>query len=335
MILRVFRIFIIAIIFLTLPSCIHSQSSRNLSVALLLPHQIHLKSTSLTSNSALAYKFYFTTNHVPFFMINAFKSQNDTKAAFDFTVAILGLVEYNDTIGIKDSKSLYSFIGKDQLWSNIKKTEETNGLKGIETTLIAHDLPGSIDVFNATISAYATGNTTTINKNGITLKPSQIKYSFEFNNFPYIYQNSKISIIKMIFSESVFTYNNSTAYASDYGKFEWDPTILADSKKVDIQLDQKIIFQKNHTFENITADNSSSVQAYSTLKEIAFKVQAIQPKNVLWDPQFDINDPNDNSVNKGNTNDASRLIGLFGVDYVIRKVGLVLTIIVTSGFLFI
>ncbi|CAG8590955.1 3076_t:CDS:2, partial [Cetraspora pellucida] len=164
------------------------------------------------------------------------------------------------------------------------------GLKGIETTLIAHYPPGSNNVFNATISAYATGNTTTINKNGITLKPSQIKYSFEFNNFPYIYQNSKISIIKMIFSESAFTYNNSTAYTFDYGKFEWNPTILADSKKV----------------------------------------QVIQPKNVLWDPQFNISDPNDNSVNKSNKNDGSRLIGLFGVDYVIRKVGLVLTIIVTS-----
>ncbi|CAG8819571.1 28057_t:CDS:1, partial [Racocetra persica] len=47
------------------------------------------------------------------------------------------------------------FIGKDLLWSNIKKTEETNGLRGIETTLIARDLSGS-NVFNATISAYAT-----------------------------------------------------------------------------------------------------------------------------------------------------------------------------------
>ncbi|CAG8523085.1 17023_t:CDS:2, partial [Dentiscutata heterogama] len=297
--------------------------------AQLLPHQLLLRSTSLTSTSALAYKFYFTTNHVPYFMINAFKSQDETKDALDFVVAILGLVEYNDTIGIKDSKSLYSFVGKDTLWSNIRKTaDEANGLKGIETTLIAHDQPESN--LNVTISAYATGNTTTINKNGITLKPSQIKYSLEFNNFPYIYQNSKISIIKMILSKSLFTYNNSTAFTSDSGKFEWNSTILADSNKVDVQVDQKIIFQANHTFENVNVDNTTA-QAEVTLKLLAFNVQALQPKNVLWDPTFDVNDSSDNSTNTSKSS-GNRL---FGDAYFIGKVGWILTIILTSGFLFI
>ncbi|CAG8848169.1 44811_t:CDS:1, partial [Gigaspora margarita] len=66
----------------------------------LLPHQIILTSNSLTSTTALSYKFIFTTNYVPTFMINAFKSQNDLKTALHFVVAILGLVEYNDTVTV-------------------------------------------------------------------------------------------------------------------------------------------------------------------------------------------------------------------------------------------
>ncbi|CAG8530403.1 10266_t:CDS:2 [Dentiscutata erythropus] len=327
--MAIYRIFILTILLFIFPSCIYSQSSRNLTLAQFFPHQILLRSTSLTSTSALAYEFYFTTNHAPLFMIDAFKSQDQAKDALHFVVAILGLVEYNDTIAIKDSKSIYSFVDKDPLWSNIRKTvDETNGLKGIETTLIARDQPGNN--LNVTISAYATGNTTTIDKHGITLKPSQIKYSFEFNNFPYIYQNSKISIIKMISSKSLFTYNNSTAFTSDSGTYEWNSTILADSNKVDVQVDQKILFQANRTFGNVSVDNTTA-QAEVTVKLLAYSVQALQPKNVLWDPTFDITDSSNNSTNTSKSG-GNRL---FGDACIIGKVGWILTIILTSGFLFI
>ncbi|CAG8524537.1 26832_t:CDS:1, partial [Gigaspora margarita] len=60
-------------------------------------------------------------------------------------------------------------------------------------------------------------------------------------------------------------YNNVTAFTSDSGKFEWDPTVCADFNKVDIQVDQKILFQANHTFGNLSVYNSST-QSEVTLK---------------------------------------------------------------------
>ncbi|KAF0486334.1 hypothetical protein F8M41_022652 [Gigaspora margarita] len=69
----------------------------------------------------------------------------------------------------------------------------------------------------------------------------------------------------MIISESLFKYSNVTAFTSDSGKFEWDPLVFADFNKVDIQVDQKMLFQANHTFGNLSVDNSSA-QSEVTLK---------------------------------------------------------------------
>ncbi|CAG8613733.1 98_t:CDS:2, partial [Acaulospora colombiana] len=249
-------------------------------------------SSNATNDSFAAYEFDFSTFYYPSVKFAAFKSQNYSAAAVAFRVDVLGLIEYNDSISFADSESFIDFYGK---WSDISVTN-SSGVIVLETTFVEDfsESKNENGPFNASISAYITGNVTKT-KDGIILSPSSIKYSFDFQNYPYVYSNSSIAIIQAVFAESI-NFNNSQYFVKDnstntMAQYKWDSTVLADGKKANLTVEREVLLEAKGNF---TVDNSGNGTDALIVELVAFDIQAIQPKSVFWDPTLGVSTPTDN-----------------------------------------
>nr|CAG8564909.1 6753_t:CDS:10 [Entrophospora candida] len=237
--------------------------------------------TNINSNSIKAYKFIFSTTLIPNFHIQTFQTiKEELKSLISFRVGLLGLIEYNDTITLSESTSYYSLIGKGGLWSGIEISSEGDNIKKFETSLIDNTKGQNLIV---NIIGFITGNS-----EGILLRPSRLKYTLSFKNFPYIYKDSKIAILHAIYSSSTSTKKYDLTSVNileagrncgggrdiiNVGKFESISTVLADGKKYDLLLEQKVIWKE-------------SIELISNINHlIAFKIPVIQPTEVIWDPE--------------------------------------------------
>ncbi|CAJ0745835.1 10727_t:CDS:2 [Entrophospora sp. SA101] len=261
-------------------------------------------------------------------------------------VGLLGLIEYNDTITLSESTSYYSLIGKGGLWSGIEISSEGDNIKKFETSLIDNTKGQNLIV---NIIGFITGNS-----EGILLRPSRLKYTLSFKNFPYIYKDSKIAILHAIYSSSTSTKKYDLTSVNileagrncgggrdiiNVGKFESISTVLADGKKYDLLLEQKVIWKEsielisniNHVNNNINNEgddqyiinaNNGNININDELFElIAFKIPVIQPTEVIWDPEVGIDDPNDYYYNENNDDDgkSSNAVNGKAVNAVLEK----------------
>ncbi|CAH1761964.1 358_t:CDS:2 [Entrophospora sp. SA101] len=266
-------------------------------------------------------------------------------------VGLLGLIEYNDTITLSESTSYYSLIGKGGLWSGIEISSEGDNIKKFETSLIDNTKGQNLIV---NIIGFITGNATR-NSEGILLRPSRLKYTLSFKNFPYIYKDSKIAILHAIYSSSTSTKKYDLTSVNileagrncgggrdiiNVGKFESISTVLADGKKYDLLLEQKVIWKEsielisniNHVNNNINNEgddqyiinaNNGNININDELFElIAFKIPVIQPTEVIWDPEVGIDDPNDYYYNENNDDDgkSSNAVNGKAVNAVLEKI---------------
>ncbi|CAG8515985.1 7226_t:CDS:2 [Paraglomus brasilianum] len=255
-----------------------------------LPHiiVINSRSTDPTTNVFSLYRFRFSTNYVPHIRIEGYKNVNDTVSGFTFRAVLVALVEYNDTIAVKDSDSVFSYFGKGVLWDEIKFNDGNDGLKTLNTTLTAN--LGGANPFTTTISLYATETQKSIN--GATLLPSDVKYSLAFSNFPYKYQNSKIAIAHMVFSASGSkkSFNSDDAQitvssnTTGVGRLQWAKTITADGKDVGISAETNVLWKAAPQFTNGDPTDDDAI-ASEEVETVVFKFDAVQPKSVVWDPR--------------------------------------------------
>ena len=120
------------------------------------PHRIVINSRSAdpAASAFSLYRFRFSTIYVPHIRIEGYKNVNDTASGFTFRAALAALIEYNDTIAVKDSDSVFTYFGKGLLWDEIKFNDGDDGLKTLNTTLTAN--MGGANPFTTTISLYAT-----------------------------------------------------------------------------------------------------------------------------------------------------------------------------------
>ncbi|CAJ0871388.1 9494_t:CDS:2 [Entrophospora sp. SA101] len=311
-----------------------AENRRNLEISKTLPNRIIINSFSIDNNS--------NTN------INS--NKEELKSLISFRVGLLGLIEYNDTITLSESTSYYSLIGKGGLWSGIEISSEGDNIKKFETSLIDNTKGQNLIV---NIIGFITGNATR-NSEGILLRPSRLKYTLSFKNFPYIYKDSKIAILHAIYSSSTSTKKYDLTSVNileagrncgggrdiiNVGKFESISTVLADGKKYDLLLEQKVIWKEsielisniNHVNNNINNEgddqyiinaNNGNININDELFElIAFKIPVIQPTEVIWDPEVGIDDPNDYYYNENNDDDgkSSNAVNGKAVNAVLEK----------------
>ena len=242
------------------------------------------------------------------------------------------IVPYID-ISITESTS-HTPLGKNQLgenvvWSKVKHKVDTDfdddGISGEYRTIMTHgkknDTEPDIqfsdefleDRFHLILSSYlASQEVTRSNQTATVVKPNGLKFSVEIHNFPYKYDNSSLAVIAQVESKDKRTTNvdgnpDKMTIGEGLGRFGWVPEVnIGDNEvaKIDVErVTVDIEYIRSKLFDNIFEEDDDGDEN-ETVDLMIFKIDAIQPAHIVWDPEVGVDDKLirttvENSVDKG------------------------------------
>ena len=247
---------------------------------------VSLESRSNTTKEAVVFGF----GVVGFPQIRlSYKQRSDNQTVkFQNRIGILKLIEYNETIPISSSESYCSLVGKKDSWSDITQTlvqssNETSAvIKKFSSTFTGS---GNCTGLSVTVDAFVSNSFARYNSTN-TFKPYGVKYSMSIQNYTYKYDNSSLAIIKGVFTSGNRMLNSTKREIDmETAKFNWDSSCETNNGTNTTIINDELVDDSKGvatTSEDVGKDSKESV------KLIAFKVQAIQPTLITWDPELEL-----------------------------------------------
>jgi len=246
-----------------------------------------------------------------------------------FRISLLGLAEINEGKGwnLTTSGNTVRFPGSNNMWSDISVTNMTGDNSVIVQRFLTSFTNTSAPKFNVTIDAYLTPNETTLM--GLSLKPYSFKYGIVINNFPYVYNDSRLAIVKAVFYKSSdkgpdFSAPNRSLAVAPGCRFNWTSTLKYTNTTGTID---DAITTDNTTSSNLTSvgakiDSDPDRNGSEGMAIIVFKTQPGNFSTLAWDPELALNDDaivssSSSSSGSSTTSDAIMTTASFGLSFIV------------------
>ena len=203
------------------------------------------------------------------------EGRDRSTAVFSYRVALLGLREISkDNVLDITQKQGFSFIGTTKQWDDWVVTRNTT------TDLITFSAKmTSPSGLTAALKMELTGIRKIIETR--VFDPNALKFSVEFGNFDYKLPNSTIAMVFGVFAKDNGQVSNSS-FTFNGGSLTWDDWVMADGVKTNVSIHTVSRSKVETSSDDDEADGNES----SSL--VVFKIQAKQPKYVVWDPEMSV-----------------------------------------------
>ncbi|KND02241.1 uncharacterized protein SPPG_02722 [Spizellomyces punctatus DAOM BR117] len=263
------------------------------------------KKFSVRSNLANTKSFSYSMSTSGFPRIRTFMFDKDTDGdsqfKYTFMVGLLRVVEVNDTITWRHSQSAIDLAG--QHWSPLERSTKSVSLPSGQNATLNEISTTYSDPSGAlvTLSTFIAANNLTVPGTKSQMRPNQVKYGLEVENFPYIYQNSTLAIIKVIYSKSECQQDGDQISLGATGAFSWNSTL--DVFKNNSRFPGSVVAApltmalSNDSFARAPEDSDGHggdpTGGMETAKLIVFKVTSLDDSHVhaskvAWDPEITV-----------------------------------------------
>jgi len=287
------------------------------------------------ANDTIKYRSRFTlkTSGVPNIQGEFFRNDSITNGnGLGFRVAILGLAEVNPGKGwnLATSGNTIKFPGSGSMWTPITVTNMTGDNGVIVRKFLTSYKNATLPNFNVTVDAYLTPNDTTLM--GLSLKPYSFKYGLEINNFPYVYNDSQIAIVKAVFYKSSdkgpdFSVQNRSLSVSGGCRFNWTSTLTYTSVNgtADDAITPDNTTSSDTNSVGVKVDNDPDKNGSEGAAVIVFRTKTGNFSRLAWDPEVVLNDDSlaqTTSSGSGTTSGATMTTTSFGLTLIVLFVTL-------------
>ena len=267
----------------------------------------------------------FTTAGFPRWRINflakrhpnpKFEKGIERKIGFKFRLGLVAIVEYNDTISIKKSKSVvplglykkgqnvkWSKIQRNNLTSTVTEDEISGSYKAIMLPAKEGGYGDDVEFtkeyldekFHVVLDSFLSISEASVGKlNKTVVRPNGLKFGLDIHNFPYKYDNSKLVVVAKVESKAKRqrgegSKKNSLDIGSKFGRIGWVPEVdLGNNQTANVTL--QVVQGDIPELSGRTSEDDNDRDQNETIDLMLFKIDAIQPKHVIWDPELGVND---------------------------------------------
>lgn len=203
------------------------------------------------------------------------EGRDRSTAVFSYRVSLLGLREISkDNVLNITQKQGFSFIGTAKHWEDWVVTRNTT--TDLITFSAKMNAPSGM---TAALKMELTGIRKIIETR--VFDPNALKFSVEFGNFDYKLQDSSIAMVFGVFAKDNGQVSNSS-FTFNGGSLTWDDWVMADGVKTNVSI---------HTVSRAKVETSSDddeADGNESSSLVVFKIQAKQPKYVVWDPEMSV-----------------------------------------------
>ncbi|KAL7747408.1 hypothetical protein RI367_007162 [Sorochytrium milnesiophthora] len=257
--------------------------------------------TSNTTANAMTYQFAagepdikfverFTvrTNPVPSFGGSFWLNSTASVDWFHFRTGLHKLVEFSNSMAVESSTNVVLLANQNwTAWNTVQKLDDNGNATIYNMTSTATPSTG----FTITVEAIMTANTSAV-VYGTPLAPRMVKYNIRIVNFPYTMAGSGLALVKTLVTRTADATlsadaNGALLVGSGNGRLSWAPTVsLGGSATANISLSTIA----NVSMSGMYSFPAESVQVDETAQVLLFKIGAVQPNYIFWDPNVEMNE---------------------------------------------
>lgn len=248
----------------------------------------------------------FETRRVPTFGLRFFQRDNDSLDISRMRIDLLQIIEFNATVPIETSTASLKFKNLPPTAAKWTQLDDTLGMKeevvdgvtvkSLRSSLVfnSHPVHGNLNV--TLVLYFSDGNAET---EGFQVSPNGIKYSIYISNWRPRLTNSKLAIVKAIwtkdnsieFNPASTSTNSSVKLGADgAGRFTWVQRALANGVPVKVNVSSALPLVRENRFSGDTERDDDDTEGHrggSAPKVIAFELPLAD--TVVWDPELTYN----------------------------------------------
>ncbi|KAL7750876.1 hypothetical protein RI367_003836 [Sorochytrium milnesiophthora] len=231
-------------------------------------------------------RFVVRTNPVPCFHGSFWLNNTATTDWFHFRTGLHKLIEFNDTVPVETSTRVVSLVNLNwTAWNTVQKLDDNGNATIFNLTSTVTPSPG----FVVTVEAIMTANNSAV-VYGTPMAPRMVKYNLRISNFPYTMAQSGLALVKTLVTRTVDSTLSADSFGalivgSGNGRLSWAPTVsLGGSATANISL-STIASVTSSGIYNFPAE---SVLVDETAQALVYKVNAVQPHYIFWDPNVEM-----------------------------------------------
>jgi hypothetical protein len=253
-----------------------------------------LFSVSKDGDKTKGVQFVISTIPIPRFVVRLIEKfdgmgEDGDMAKYSVGAGINRLIEFNDTISPKDSRSQVPFhIVRPEMWTPLEDGISTVSNGNITTKIVKsslvfrdHEKAGNL---NFTIQAEISSG---INQVGdLVVTPSDVKYSVFIDNYNYQYENSKLMLVTSLFARNASVTkegNNAIVLGLDDGAFFWSPSYTADGVEKTLTVGTEVVTDLFGEKQEFELPDHEKRESSAVGKIVTFQFDGAE--KLVWDPQ--------------------------------------------------
>jgi hypothetical protein len=266
----------------------------------------------------------FSTDGVPSFRAQFFNSDKDSKAGFEFRVALLRFIEFEDAYSAVQGTSVLGFDTQDVVghkfslvsdtWTELKNSTSKVGAVEVRTTNSSMWRAQNVSdvAYNTTVKLIVRQSASTVKVGSSVIEPNKMKFDVELENFPYTLTGGtgqvKLGLVAIIQSapaqarrrlaKSDKPNMGEIAIGNDhgdgYGRFVWSTTAQTWGQTASTAVESPILastlLADDSTLSNIGTNNDPDKKTGESGNLVVFTFDAEKPRKIYWDPSVGLDD---------------------------------------------